>query len=358
MKKIDWYIFKKYVGTFFFIMALLIAITIVIDISEKIDVLLDGGIPLKVIITQYYIGFIPYISSLLAPFFILVAVIFFTSQLADRSEIIAILNSGTSFYRFLLPYFYGALFFAVLLYFGNHYFIPRANKTRIAFEDKYINKVSKTAAYNFHRQVAPGTIIYMEAYRPYDATAYRFSMEQFDKGSLQYKLRGDRIEYVKATKKWKISNYYIRTLVGEQYRLQYGESIEKTLPFKPDDFQFGSGVKETMTTPELVEYIAEMKKAGQSYLEFYEIERYRRTSIPFSIFIMTLIGVSLASRKIRGGLGWHVVLGIGLSATYEIIMKFSVTFSTNASLPPFMGVWIPNLIYGAIALYLLKKAPK
>lgn len=358
MKIIDWYIFKKYLTTFVFIMALLIAITIVIDISEKIDTLLDGGIPLRETITQYYFGFIPFISSLLAPFFILVAVIFFTSQLADRSEIIAILNSGTSFYRFLVPYFYGATFFFVLLYLGNHYVIPNANKRRIAFEDKYINKVSNNAAFNFHRALPTGEFIFVESYKPAFGTAYRFSLEKFKKGKMILKLRCDNIAWQKETGKWQLTNFYRRTLVGEQFKLTKGEVLDTFLPFKPDDFTFFSDSKEMMTTPELDNYMAVMRKAGMSNLEFFEVERHRRTSIPFSIFIMTLIGVSLASKKVRGGLGWHIVLGIALSATYEIIMKFSVTFSTNADLPAILGVWIPNFIFGGIAVFLLYKAPK
>lgn len=358
MKKIDWYIFKKFIGTFFFIMALLIAITIVIDFSEKIDTLLDGGIPFKIIVLEYELGFIPFISSLLAPFFILVAVIFFTSQLADRSEIIAILNSGTSFYRMLLPYFYGALFFAVMLYIGNHYIIPKANKRRIHFEDTYINKYRQHASYNFHRQIKPGVFIYMENYRPSEKNAYRFSLEKFNKGELLYKIKSERIEWLPKEEKWRLTNYYVRHLVDSQYSLRKGEQLDTVMPFLPKDFSFGSNQKETMTTPELITYINEMKQGGQNYLEFYEVERHRRTSIPFSIFIMTLIGVSLASQKIRGGLGWHLVLGIALSAIYEIIMKFSVTFSTNASLPAILGVWIPNFIFGGIAIYLLRRAPK
>jgi lipopolysaccharide export system permease protein len=358
MKKIDWYIFRKYVGTFFFIMALLIAITIVIDISEKVDSLIGADIPLSSIVFDYYVGFIPFISSLLAPFFILVAVIFFTSQLADRSEIIAILNSGTSYYRLLLPYFYGALFFAVLLFLGNHYIIPEANKKRIEFEGKYIYKVSPSAAYNFHRMVAPGEVIYMESYKPFDATSYRFSYEKFRNGAMVKKIRCDRIEWQPEIKKWRLNNYYIRTLKGEQFKLEKGNVIDLSFPFTPENFNFSKNTKETMTTPELLAHMESMKKSGQSFLEFYEVERFRRTAIPFSIFIMTLIGVSLASQKVRGGLGWHLVLGIGLSALYEIIMKFSITFSTNSSLPPVIGVWIPNFVFGGIAVYLLKKAPK
>lgn len=358
MKKIDWYIFRKYVGTFFFIMALLLAITVVIDFSEKVDTLLEGHISLSEILLDYELGFIPFISSMLAPFFILVAVIFFTSQMADRSEIIAILNSGTSFYRMLLPYFYGALFFAILLFIGNHFAIPKANKIRIAFEDKYINKYRQHASFNFHRQLSPGTFIYMEGYKPSEQSGFRFSLEKFKKGTLLYKIKSERIEWKKDTQKWHLTNYYTRTLENGQYRLTKGMQLDTVFPFQPKDFAFGANLKETMTTPELWRYINEMKAAGQSNLEFYEVELHRRTSIAFSVFIMTLIGVSLASRKIRGGLGWHLVLGIALSSIYEIIMKFSVTFSTNSTLPPILGVWIPNFIFGYIAYYLLKRAPK
>jgi lipopolysaccharide export system permease protein len=358
MKKLDRYILWKFLGTFLFIMALLLCITIVIDIEEKIDAFVNNHATLYIVVTQYLFYFILYITSLIGPFFILVAVIFFTSQLAERSEIIAILNSGTSFYRMLYPYMVGATILAVTFYLGNNYFVPYANKKRIKFENTYVSKPSEGMRFNFHRTIAPGTIIYIENYKPTDGSGFKFSIDKFDSGKLVYKLRSDKIDWDKKSRRWHITNYYIRELGHDGDKISNGTSMDTTFAFKPEDFTFSENKKEVMTTPELKEYIDYMYKSGQPDIEFYEVERYRRTSTSFSIYIFTLIGVSVASRKVRGGLGWHIVLGIGLCALYEVTMKFTITFSTNASLPPILGVWIPNLLYAALAFYLIKKAPK
>lgn len=358
MKKLDWYILKKFLGTFVFIMMLLLGITIVIDLSEKIDAFVENHATPSVVISQFYIYFIPYITSLIGPFFVLVAVIFFTSQLAERSEIIAILNSGTSFYRMLLPYFVGATIIATAFYFGNHNFVPYSNKKRIQFERKYVSKPPEGMRYNFHRTIDTGTVVYFENYKPTDGSGYKFAIDRFQNGKLVYKLKAERIDWDKKKQRWHISNYMTRQLNTERDIITTGAVLDTVFPFKPSDLSFTENLKEEMTTAELKEYITYMKNAGEPYTEFYEVERFRRTSSAFSIYIMTLIGVSVASRKMRGGLGWHLVLGIGLSALYEVIMKFSITFSTNSSLPPVLGVWIPNLLYAGLAFYLLKKAPK
>ncbi len=358
MKKIDRYILTKFLGTFVFIMMLLLGITIVIDLSEKIDNFVEHNATFVSVVVDYQIYIIPYISSLIGPFFVLVAVIFFTSQMAERLEIVAILNSGTSFYRMLYAYFIGATILAIAFYYGNHYFVPYSNYKRIAFEKKYVSKPIEGLRFNFHRRVEPGTIIYIENYKPSDATGFKFSIDKFKDGKLVYKLRSEQIAWDSTRKHWKVSNYYIRQLSDNGDKITNGAMLDTTFAFTPADIKFTEMYKDVMTTPELVAYINEMKRSGQSNVEFYEVERYRRTSSSFSIYIMTLIGVSVASRKVRGGLGWHLVLGIGLSALYEIVMKFSTTFSTNASLPPFLGVWIPNLLYMGLAIYLVRKAPK
>jgi lipopolysaccharide export system permease protein len=358
MKKIDWYILKKFLGTFVFIMLLLILITVVIDVSEKIDNFLDGSATWKQIIFVYYLSFIPYIVTMLAPFFVLVAVIFFTSQLAERSEIVAILNSGTSYYRFLWPYFVGAMILGGSLWYANNYLVPASNKRRIAYEDKYINKYTNNLSFNYHRQISPGTFMYVENYRPADAVGYRFSIDKFNNGVMTYKLRSDKIEWDKKMNKWKVYNYYSREMHPEGDIIRKGVELDTLYPFSPDNFSVTSDRKDEMTTPILRDFIERMKRAGSNDIEFYEVELYRRTSGAFSVFIMTLIGVSLASRKIRGGLGWHLVLGIALCSVFEIINKFSVTFSTNSSLAPIVGVWIPNVIFTFVAIYLTVKAPK
>ncbi len=358
MKKLDWYILKKFLGTFVFIMALLLGVTIVIDLSEKIDSFVDNHVTVSIATYDYFVYFIPYITSLIGPFFVLVATIFFTSQLAERSEIIAILNSGTSFYRMLFPYFIGATVLAAAFYIGNHYYVPYSNQKRLEFERKYVSKPPEGMRYNFHRSTEPGTIVYFENFKPSDGSGYKFSIDKFEKGKLVYKLRSEKIDWDKKTNRWKISNYYIRQLNNNRDIITKGDVMDTVFSFTPSDFSFVDNMKEVMTTPELIEHIEEMRRSGQPDMEYYEVERYRRTSSAFSIYIMTLIGVSVASRKVRGGLGWHIVLGIGLSALYEVIMKFTITFSTNASLPPVLGVWIPNILYAMLAFYLLKKAPK
>jgi lipopolysaccharide export system permease protein len=358
MKKLDRYILFKFLGTFVFIMALLLAITIVIDLSEKIDSFVENKVSVWQVISGFYIYFLPHITSLIGPFFVLVAVIFFTSQLAARSEIIAILNSGTSFYRMLYPYFVGATILGGAFWVGNHYLVPYANSQRIQFEKKFVYKPYEGMRYNFHRSIAPGVIIYIENYKPSDGSGYKFSIDKFKDGKLIYKLRSERIEWNKKINKWEVSDYYVRELREGRDIITKGVVMDTAFSFKPEDFSFTANLKEEMTTPQLKEYIQFMYKAGLPDIEFYEVERYRRTSSAFSIYILTLIGVSVASRKMRGGLGWHLVLGIGLSAAYEIIMKFSVTFATNASLPPVIAVWIPNFLFAGMAIYLLVKAPK
>lgn len=358
MRILDWYILRKFLGTFVFILVLLLGITIVIDLSEKMDDFIENQISVFIIISQYYLNFIPWIVSLIGPFFILVSVIFFTSQLAERSEIIAILNSGTSFHRFLFPYFLGASFLFMLFMLGNHFAVPLANKGKKNFEDRYINKNQAALRYSFHRVVQPGVIAYFEYYRPAEHSAQHFSIDYFQNGKLVHKLMAEKIQWDSLRGKWHVTDYYFRKNIGAGETIQRGITLDTIFSFTPEDFSFSSSEKEVMTTPELTEYIDFMRAGGQSYIEFYEIEKYRRTSSSLSIFLMTLIGVSVASRKVRGGLGWHLVLGIGLSAFYEIVMKFSTTFSTNSSLPPILGVWIPNFLFLGIAVYLYRRAPK
>ncbi|MCS6934671.1 MAG: LptF/LptG family permease [Chitinophagales bacterium] len=358
LKILDRYILRKFLGTFVFIMALLLMISVVVDFSEKVDDLVESKLSAWQIITGFYLHFLPFITSLIGPFFVLVACMFFTSQLAARSEIIAILNSGTSFYRMLYPYFLGATILAAAFYVGNHYLVPKSNSKRLDFEEKYIYKSRQGLRFNFHRTISPGHIIYMENYSPAQAHGYRFSIDRFEGNRLVYKLMADKIEWDSTKQKWRLTNVFIRKIKPGKDEIIRAATADSAFTYRPENFQLARHIKEEMPTPELIKYIREMYASGQQDIEFYEVERYRRSSSAISIYILTLIGVSIASRKMRGGLGWHLVLGIGLSALYEVIMKFSVTFSTNSTLPPVIGVWLPNMIFAVLALYLLKKAPK
>lgn len=358
MKILDRYILIKFLSTFVFIIGLLIGITVVIDLSEKIDNLIEHKVGFWVTASEYYIYFIPYITALLGPFFVLVSVIFFTSQLAERSEIIAILNSGTSFYRLLIPYGIGAVILAIVLGVSNHYLVPFSNKKRIEFERKYISRGVSDLRFSFHRMIGPGTFLYVENYKPSESAGFRFSLERFNNKKLQSKLKAERIEWLPQEKKWRLHDVFLRKMINESEIHTEAATADSAFNFTPDDFTFTESVKEVMSTPELDQFISVLNRSGQSDSVYYQIERHRRSASAFSVLIMTLIGLSVASRKVRGGLGWHLVLGIGLSALYEIIMKFSTTFSANAGLPPFMGVWIPNFIYLLMAVGLLVRAPK
>jgi lipopolysaccharide export system permease protein len=271
---------------------------------------------------------------------------------------VAILNSGTSYYRFLWPYFVGAVILGGGLWYSNNYLVPESNKRRLAFENKYINKFTNSMSYDFHRQISPGVFMYVTNYRPADAVGFKFSIDKFVDGKMTFKLRSDKIEWDKKINKWKVYNYYSREMHPSGDIIRTGVEFDSTYTFTPESFSISSDRKDEMTTPHLVDYIEHMKRAGSNDIEFYEVERYRRTSGAFSVFIMTLIGVSLASRKLRGGLGWHLVLGVAICSVFEIINKFSVTFSTNSSLPPVIGVWIPNVIFIFVAIYLTVRAPK
>ena len=363
MKKIDRYIITKFFGTFFFIMALLLAITIVIDLSEKIDDLMDGKAPIGAVVTDYYMNFIPYMGALLAPFFVFITVIFFTSQMAGRSEIIAMLSGGISYYRLMVPYMFCALILAGGLYYSNHYLVPQANKQKHDFELEYITTQFKGYKKNIHRQIGDDLFIYMENYRISDSTGFKFSLEKFQDGKLKNKLLGERLVWNREKEKWQVQNYYIRTyrpdVEGDLGQIiETGAKLDTTLNFDADDFAKRTNTKDEMTTPQLKTFIDELIESGSDNFEFYQVEQYRRTSSAFSIFILTLIGMAAAARKLRGGLGVHIVFGITMSAVYEVIFRFSSTFSTNANFPPLLGAWVPNVIFGILAILLIRMAQK
>lgn len=358
MKKIDLYIIKKFLGTFTFSILLFTAVAVIIDLTEKIDGLVSANITLYQIVFDYYLNFIPFILSILSPLFIFIAVIFFTSRLASNSEFVALLSVGVNFYRLLVPYFISAAILAGLLLYVNHYLVPDSNKVRLAFEAEHIYGHGRQTTRNIHMQVDQNLFIYIESYTGRDSTGYKFSLEEIDNGKLVRKLRADRITWNKDRQSWIVRNYTIREFQEERQNLISGREIDTILNFSPRDFSKNLHLREEMNTTELREFIDVLEMRGSEGLAFYEVELYRRTADAFTVFILTLIGFSLASRKIRGGMGMHIVIGFGLSATYIIFIRFSTTFSTNGDLPAILGVWIPNVIFSALALYLLYKAPK
>jgi len=358
VKTLDKYIIKKFLGTFFLSMVLILTISIVFDISEKIDDFLERNAPVQAIIFQYYLNFIPYYANYFAPLFVFISVIFFTSKMAANTEIVAILNSGVSFRRMLLPYFISAAAIALISFYFNGWVIPHSNKVRLAFENVYIKNPIEFKDRNIHRQISPGVFIYMESYNNTDNIGFRFTLEKIENGKRNYFLSADRIVWDSIPRKWRIENYYERTIRGFHEQLRKGIILDTVLAFYPEDFKRRLNIIQAMDTPALNRFIEEENLHGSENVPTFMIEKYRRTAVPITTFILTLMGVSLSSRKVRGGIGVQLGIGITLSFAYILFMQISTTFATNGSLPPIIAVWIPNLTFAIVGLLLFRIAPK
>lgn len=354
MKTLDWYILKKFLGTFLYAILILALITAVIDYSEKVDDFVKHQAPAYQI-ANYYKNFIPYMVAFLFPLFIFISTIFFTSKLAYKSEIIAILASGTSFQRFTRPYMIGAMLLCTISLLANHFIVPAANKQRLQFEDTYVHNATTSSDRNVHLQISPGLFVYLQSYDYIANTGYRFTAERIIGTDLKEKIMADNVSYDSVKKEWKLHNVVIRTNNGLQEKLKFMPELIEHYNFTPKDLENDNDIMTAMTTPYLNKIIKREKLRGSVNLNQYYVEKYRRTAQPFAGIILTLIGVSIASKKVRGGSGWHLALGIIISATYIMAIQFSSTFSIKAGLNPFVAVWIPNIIFGAIAYYLYRK---
>jgi lipopolysaccharide export system permease protein len=360
-KIIDRYIIKKFLGTFFFSLVLILTIAVVFDFAEKVDNFMQSRAPARAIIFDYYFNFVPYFAMLFAPLFVFISVIFFTSRMAVNTEIIAILNSGMSFMRMMWPYFFSSLVIAVFSFVLSNFVIPHANLVRVRFEDRYVRNQSYRSGYvqDFHRQVYPKVYAYMKGYDPISETGNDFSLEKFDNnGRMVSKLMAQRITWDTTIHKWSAWNYYVRDINGIKETISRGLRIDTTLTFKPEDFARDPGVVGTMTYNELNDYINLLKLQGSDELKLFQLEKYRRISDSFAIFILTLIGVSLSSQKIRGGIGMQIGLGLALSFSYILFMQFASQFSLKGNIDPMFAIWIPNILYTLIALFLYRMAPK
>lgn len=358
LKKIDLYIIRKFLGTFFYAITLIIVIVIIFDLSEKIDDFIEKKAPLQEIIFVYYANFIPYFINLFSPLFTFIAVIFFTSRLAFNTEIIAMLSAGISFKRLLLPYLISAIFLSLLSVYLSNFLIPPANEKRLDFEFTYIRNPQRFRERNVHMQIRPGTFIFMESYNERTGIAHRFSLEKIENGALTYKLMADNATWVPDSGSWKIQNYNVRTIEGLNEALSFGQEMDTILPFTPNDFIQNLKEMETMNFRELRDFIENEKLKGAEHVKFYEVEKHRRMAFPFATLVLTLIGVSLSSQKVRGGTGLHLGAGIAMSFGFILFMQVSTTFATNGNLHPMLSVWIPNIIFGIIGAYLLRMTPK
>ena len=359
VRRIDWYIIKKFLGTYFFSIALIISIAVVFDVNEWIDNFINNKAPVKAIIFDYYANFVPYFSNLFSPLFVFISVIFFTSKLAENSEIIAMMSTGLSFKRLLRPYMISAAIIAIMTYGMGAYVIPKGNVTRLNFEDKYKKKKKHEYVRNVQVEVDSGVIAYMERYENYNKTAYRFSLDKFVDKKLVAHLTARSATYDTTTvHKWTLKNYMIREMDGMRETITKGERLDSIIPMEPQDFLIMKGQQETMTSSELSDYIARQKRRGFANIKEFEIEYHKRIAMSFASFILTIIGVSLSSRKVKGGMGLYLGVGLALSFSYILFQTVSATFAINGNASPFLAVWVPNIVYAFIAIYLYKKAPK
>ena len=358
MQKLDWYIIKKFLGTFFFSISLILLIVVVFDISEKIDDFIEKDAPLRGIIFDYYLNFIPYFGNLFSPLFTFVAVIFFTSKMANNTEVISILSSGISFNRFLRPFMLSAGLLAVLSFTLSNFIIPPANSERLEFENTFIKNPYKNRDKDIHMQIKPGQFIYMQSYNTKRNIGYKFSMEQFENNELQEKLFCNYIKWNETTENWTVHNYFIRKIDHLNEEIIEGDTLVLTINLHPNDFNVRRSMVETMNMFQLNDYIMEERMKGSKNLVFHIIEQQKRFAYPFATLILTIVAVAMASRKVRGGIGLHLGLGLLISFAYILFMQVSTTFATNGDLSPIIAVWIPNLLFASLGLYLLKKAPK
>ena len=359
IRRIDWYIIKKFLGTYFFAIALIISIAVVFDVNEWIDNFINNKAPVKAIIFDYYANFIPYFSNLFSPLFVFISVIFFTSKLAENSEIIAMMSTGLSFKRLLRPYMISAAIISVLTYGMGAYVIPKGNVTRLNFEDKYKKKKKQEYVRNVQVEVDNGVIAYMERYENYNKTAYRFSLDEFVDKKLVAHLTAKSATYDTTTvHKWTLKNYMIREMDGMKEKITKGDRLDSIIKMEPRDFLIMKGQQETMTSSELSDYIDRQKRRGFANIKEFEIEYHKRIAMSFASFILTIIGVSLSSRKVKGGMGLYLGVGLALSFSYILFQTVSATFAINGNASPFLAVWVPNIVYTFIAIYLYRKAPK
>ena len=354
---LDRYIAKKFILTFFLSLLLIIIIVIIFDLSEKIDDFVKNEAPLKEIIFNYYCNYLPYLVNMFASLFVFITVIFFTSRMASNSEIIAILSSGVSFHRMMVPYLASAALIALLSLGLSLYVIPDSNATRLEFEAKYIKKNNSFNLYNVHYQISPGQFVYIESFSRWNNTAYKFTIEDMDGHRLVRKVSAESAVWDTTLDGWKLRKVFTRDYTtGLKDNVQFKEEVDTVIALKLKDLFNNEKTVETLSIGPLNELIDRQKMRGDANVMFASIEKQRRLSMPFSALILTIIGVSLSARKRRGGIGWNIGIGIALAFSYIFFLRISEMFVYTDTLPPGIALWLPNVLYAVIAYFLYRRA--
>lgn len=362
MKLLDRYIVKRLLSTFLFVVLILVLVITVIDLAEKTEKYIRNKLTAAQILS-YYLDFIPWVANLITPITVFIATVYVTARMAGHTEIIAMLSSGMSFRRLLVPYFVGAFAIAATSFWLNGWVIPNANKSRLAFEVEYIKGRYFYDKKNIHIQVSPGEYLYMQSYNNQANVGYNFTLEKFDSLRLVQKLTAQRIEWDTARRTWRIVDWRIRNVAkvfdeGVAEADQRGFQMDSALAIHPREFENDYRKYDGMTLDELDEYIRILRARGISGTEVYEVEKYSRYAAPFTIFILTFMGVIVSSRKSRGGTGFQVALGFLLSFAFILFFMMFRTFAENGTLPPAISVWIPSLVFGGISVALYKYVPR
>lgn len=354
---IDRYILRKFLGTFFLATLLFLAIIAMFDVTEKLDAFLSA--PLGETIYDYFLSFLPYFALQLTPLFVFISVIFFTTKMAGNSEIIAILSSGISFRRLLRPYMIGAAVIAALTFVGSNYLIPSTNQRRIDYTNKYVKNKKVESNANIQLKVSPDVVAYIGRFEDRTKTGYRFSLYKFDGKTLVSRTTAQTARY-DTTKMyhWILSDYMIRDFNGMKENISHGRKLDTIIPIEPRDFMISANDHETLTTPQLSEYIEKQKMRGVANIKSFEIEKEKRIASTAAAFILTLIGMSLSSRKVKGGMGLNIGIGLGLSFSYILFSTVTSSFAISGLTTPFIAMEIPNVVYLAIGIYLYYRASK
>ncbi len=360
IQRMDRYLIAKFIGTYFYSIALIISISIVFDVNENLAKFTSYHAPLRAIVFDYYANFVPYFANLFSPLFVFISVIFFTSKLAGNSEIIAMLACGMSFKRLLRPYMVSAALISALNFYLGAYVIPKGTVVRHDFESLYKNNKKVTFAQNVQLQVGKGVIAYISQYDDRTKTGYGFSLDKFEKKKLVLHTTANVVKYDTISDSryhWKMMNYKTRDLRGMREKITSGMEKDTLIMMEPMDLVFSKGQQETFTSPELLRYISKQQERGSSNVVQYEVEYHKRIASCFASFILTIIGVSLSSRKRKGGMGMYLGIGLALSFAYILLQTVCATFAINANTPPMLAAWIPNILYIGIAYLCYRKAP-
>ncbi len=361
LQKLDWYIIRKFLVTFFLSIAFLSLIIVIFDVSEKIEDFVRREAPLREIVFDYYLNFIPYFVNQYSPMFVFLTVIFFTSKMTQDSEVVAILSSGISYHRLMVPYLVSAAIIACFSLFMSMWIIPHANVVRVDFEMKYNTYMKNQVkqGHNMHYKLEDNHFVYIESFSAYNNTAYNFTLEDLSTGHLTSKLTAESAQYDTVTGVWKLRNWFIRDYdEGMGDHIRSGRQLDTVISLTRDDFFINRFTIEKLNQRELNRLIQIQLYRGDASVSDAQMEKHNRYAMPFSVFILTIIGVALCTKKKRGGMGVNLAVGTALAFSYILFMQFSKMFVITDTLPAHIASWLPNYLYTVIAIVVYLKAPK